>query len=525
MIDEKKMIGYADESSEEDMLGGNKYFEGLAHFITKCETPMTISIQGDWGTGKTTALNIIQKKLEEKGKNKYYVLWFRTWQYSKFGIKENITLALMSSLYQKLNQIAKEKNKMIEPKGKLAVKFFKEGLITATDSLVGGKAADKLEKVTNALLDIEDIVGVSEEIEQLKENIQKCINEIVSGEERLVIFVDDLDRLEPRVAIELLEGLKVFLDCKKCVYVLAIDSKVVHQGVEIKYGDKFGAEKSKKFFDKIIQVPFNLPVNQYDLQRYIGQFVNDKEYIDQYSSIVRKIMGTNPRSIKRAFNLLRLHELIMEDSLKNELDKINLFTILLLQMCNEELYSNLVNVAKDSSERVYEEIKKDEYATIREALDLYDNEMEDERWTDFVELLIGTSKIAINNAKEEKQIEYANNSTVEEILSRISDRFKKEQLNNSVINYLDKEDKKKCSFRLRGDAFNIVIYSTDTTPLDVLYPNDLLNKTLCNKNNTTITNNQLGFYQSSGYITFVDVQKCKNINLLENVMKFYGLFD
>lgn len=53
----------------------------------------------------------------------------------------------------------------------------------------------------------------------------------------MVIFVDDLDRLQPAKAVELLEVLKVFLDCEKCVYVLAVDYEVVTQGIKQKFGD------------------------------------------------------------------------------------------------------------------------------------------------------------------------------------------------------------------------------------------------------------------------------------------------
>lgn len=57
-------LGYADISAFDDRLGVDRYYEGLAHFIIECETSMTLSIQGDWGTGKTTALNLIEVKIK-----------------------------------------------------------------------------------------------------------------------------------------------------------------------------------------------------------------------------------------------------------------------------------------------------------------------------------------------------------------------------------------------------------------------------------------------------------------------------
>lgn len=62
-----------------------------------------------------------------------------------------------------------------------------------------------------------------------------------------MIFVDDLDRLVPSKAVELLEVLKLFLDCKQCVFVLAIDYEVVIRGAIKKYGfASYNSEKSMK---------------------------------------------------------------------------------------------------------------------------------------------------------------------------------------------------------------------------------------------------------------------------------------
>ena len=102
------------------------------------------------------------------------------------------------------------------------------------------------------------------EIEEMKAAMQKAIRSICEGErtnaKKIIIFVDDLDRLEPKNAVELLEGIKNFVDCENCVFVLALDQKVVFEGVKEKYGEELGAVMAKKFFDKIIQVPFTLPV-------------------------------------------------------------------------------------------------------------------------------------------------------------------------------------------------------------------------------------------------------------------------
>lgn len=55
--------------------------------------------------------------------------------------------------------------------------------------------------------------------------------------DRIVFFIDDLDRIDPCRAVELMEIIKNYLDCKKCIFVLAIDYDVVIRGVKAKFGE------------------------------------------------------------------------------------------------------------------------------------------------------------------------------------------------------------------------------------------------------------------------------------------------
>ena len=112
------------------------------------------------------------------------------------------------------------------------------------------KCACSLFKTTLDKIGGED-KSVVETISTLKERFQKCINATCDENEvdRVLVFVDDLDRLQPLRAVELLEVLKIFLDCERCVFVLALDYNVVVSGVKQKYGSDFKADKGRSFFD------------------------------------------------------------------------------------------------------------------------------------------------------------------------------------------------------------------------------------------------------------------------------------
>lgn len=106
--------------------------------------------------------------------------------------------------------------------------LLRKAAIITTDTVVGGKAAEHLEKVTDPN-SYRDEINVATAISELKAQFQAAVNSALDTQSkgRVVVFVDDLDRLQPAKAVELLEILKVFLDCDNCVYVLAIDYEVV----------------------------------------------------------------------------------------------------------------------------------------------------------------------------------------------------------------------------------------------------------------------------------------------------------
>lgn len=529
-------VGYSDISSGMDCLGAQVYYDGLSKFIMECETPMTISIQGDWGTGKTTALNLIEKKIEGK---KCYVLWFRTWQYSKFGIEDNMMLVLLNNLYEKLEELAKTKNIKSPNKKFSLLQVAREAANTIADARYGSVVAEKATGVWDVLVGAERVTTISKQIEETKNSIQELINSILTADdERIVIFVDDLDRLEPKIAVDLLEGIKNFLDCEKCVFVLAVDSSVIYQGVRSKYGEEFGEEKAKKFFDKIIQVPFSLPVNQYDINMFLGQFIsNDNPYISEYEVITKRYLKNNPRAIKRAFNLLKLYEFIIPGlSEGDELDRFWLFTILNLQLSDENKYSDMVNKAKNGAG--IEAVLGEESESLSKIMsfiitDKDDSEEErinkEELSSRFIELLIGTAKASGKESSEnvESDSEENDSSTlVEELIEKLEAYpYRKEIIIKNQINFWTKSEESKleykiCSIRKYEEMFNLIIYRKEE---DLIKPN--LDGFVNKSGKKDIGENNIGFYYSKDHITIVDIADNSDQSVMVKLMEIMSFYN
>lgn len=351
--DENKKQGLTDEAATVDLFNINKHLDGLSRFIKACNTPMTISIQGSWGSGKTSIMKMVEHEIEKD----VIPVFFNTWQFSQFDLGNSLAFSMIKVLLNKLQD------------DESFIKHFtsvcSNALTTALKSVSIYNINVDLKKCTEKTADD----NYAEQIENLHQHFQEVVNNACQREQkdRVVIFVDDLDRLIPSKAVELLEVLKLFLDCKQCVFVLAIDYEVVIRGAIEKYGfasytsekidDKERNreyEKGKSFFDKIIQVPFKVPVAIYDIKNYLKDGFNkinfniDDSDLQDYIELCATSIGSNPRSLKRLLNAFLLLTFIGEGSIDlNNKDKAKLlFAALCLQQYNEKIYNLIVSHCK-----------------------------------------------------------------------------------------------------------------------------------------------------------------------------------
>ncbi len=323
------------EKLDEDDLDIEKYITGLSSFVQACDTPMTIAIQGDWGSGKTSFMNLIRNEI----KDEVVHIWFNTWQFSQFSLGDSLPTLLLSALVEQLDADTGARQNI-----KRATK-----LVGMLSNAVLAKVTDV--NVADILRDTVDSDSIIKSITELKSNFQKCVDTTLAktGKHRLVVFVDDLDRLPPARAVEVLEVLKLFLDCRNCVFVLAIDYSVVCSGIDEKYGKSIDADKGRSFFDKIIQVPFKMPIASYKIKKYISKMLASMgfstEHIEVYTNLISLSIGYNPRGLKRIFNAYQLLKEIYgkkEDSFDTPQKQSMLFAVLCLQLSYETIYNNFV---------------------------------------------------------------------------------------------------------------------------------------------------------------------------------------
>lgn len=309
-------------NEKDDMLGLASYAESLADFVKNCVTPTTIAVQGDWGSGKTSLLYMIENNLSSED---YLCIQFNTWQYSQFEMSDELSVTFLTCFLTALQEAlgkSQELSDALDTIKKVTLNVAKRAALF-TAGKIGG---DELQGIAQDALDMADPkekAGI-DLIKQLKSQIEGCIREARKcGRKRIVVFIDDLDRLNPVKAVELLEVLKLFLDCEHCVYVLAVDTNVIKQGIVQKYG--LSEEKSQAFFEKLIQLPFIMPVSYYNFDAFVrsifpkdGNVDYQTDFFDLLSEKDRKYCITilqlasdkNPRAAKRIVNAFVLADMV-----------------------------------------------------------------------------------------------------------------------------------------------------------------------------------------------------------------------
>lgn len=91
-----------------DFLGIGTYAKALTKFAMRCDTPLTIGLQGDWGSGKTSLMKLMLKELEDEqaqsaaGAKKLATVWINTWKYAQLGDPETLFLSVLQGIVEAL---------------------------------------------------------------------------------------------------------------------------------------------------------------------------------------------------------------------------------------------------------------------------------------------------------------------------------------------------------------------------------------------------------------------------------------
>lgn len=444
---------------EKDRLGMWSHACALARVVQDAPKPFTIALQGQWGCGKTSLMNLMynllcEEKKDKKSEEKFCGVYVSAWKCAlAAGAPDEAASRVLDAIRDKIKEeeirvLRQKRDKLwwlctpvedmqrvfkadvmdmfrndkdgieVRIKDKLGdydvigltilgygVIFFIFAIISLIVrclkilwTLVAERKQPRwMKKISgserNAALALKALGellqdGVDEFRKEMEDSIQICKK---NGKKGVAIFVDDLDRLEPEYAVKTLDALKNLLVIGDCVLVLAIAYDVVEKGLRNKFDEKRSDEQTlrdyydyRSYFDKIIQLPFHVPVEKYRIEELLKDglikidYFDDAELEDNHfmlrqENILRRIMdkplsgsisrldcikfavqvstGWNPRSVKRLIYLLSLVDAIYVEN-NNVLGKQNekmspekrylCFILICVQIAYHDIYKKLL---------------------------------------------------------------------------------------------------------------------------------------------------------------------------------------
>jgi len=273
-------------------------------------SPLTIGVHGDWGSGKSTVLEMVRAELAPDAS--VGVLSFNGWLFQGF---EDAKIALMEAIVGELQRDARWRSKVKTTAVRLLkrINWLKVARKTATAALAiptGGislavdAAVDKGKELLAGakdddawLKDAED-ADVTKQIHEFREDFRKLL--IDAEIKQLVVIVDDLDRCLPAVAIDTLEALRLFLFVEGTAFIIAADEALVEYAVRqhfpgLPYSEG-PAAFTRNYLEKLIQVPFRLPPMSIDEARaYISLLFVEaalRERPELFETLLRKVIET-----------------------------------------------------------------------------------------------------------------------------------------------------------------------------------------------------------------------------------------
>lgn len=249
-------------SSTTDLLSRNQFVSIVSNIVDskiKQKEGYSFAIDGKWGCGKTTVLDI----LEERLKCRYLVVRYNCWKYDFY---DEPLIALLSEFAKAINS---EQAFDFEEYEKKAWKIAGKICSDVTSKLIQTKTGLDLKaavKYVNSIRSIAKekrikIKDVNDKlpIEFLIEQIQNDLGTLSSFENRgIVLMVDELDRCLPDYAIKVLERLHHFCDNTRIIQILAINKKEMSGSIAKAFGypnvepekvEHFASHYMQKFID------------------------------------------------------------------------------------------------------------------------------------------------------------------------------------------------------------------------------------------------------------------------------------
>lgn len=303
------------DTYKENAIGRNDYLHRFVDLLNSIEDNCVIAVDNQWGSGKTffvkqaklilDSFNDFTSVTDEKSKavvSSYYTrfthkdkdafqphvtAYFDAWEY------DNEEDPLLSLVYEIFKTVANEYSFDIG-------KNLEDVLVSISDLL----AQKSVSQVINVFRKNNSTFAATSQSRDLRQEINDFFASLLEEKgQRLVIFIDELDRCKPSYAVKLLERIKHYFNNENITFVLSVNSVELQKTIKHFYGNEFDA---CRYLDRFFDLRTSLPAP--DLTKFYSliDFSNRYYYDDVIADAMIRKYNFSLREITRYVKLLKI---------------------------------------------------------------------------------------------------------------------------------------------------------------------------------------------------------------------------
>lgn len=303
------------EEEKKHGLGRYKFAQSLGESILsyKETESLVIGISGEWGSGKTSIVNMTLDYiyLSERDDEKPLIMRFNPWNFSDHN-------QLIEKFFNELSILLSDESKITEKLKSYFNKLIPPVLLLSSLTSPGP---------TQAL--ISSARWIEEHPAKSFESIKTELNELlIKNNRKIIIVIEDIDRLNNYEIRQMFQLVKLLANFSNTVYIMEFDKNIVIKALEKDMPKIY----SPQYLEKIVQVIFDVPKMtdlelEFILNHEIEELIKDspnlfnKERWIFYCQNGLTYLFKDIRAIKRYINNLKFNFGL----LKNEVDLADLF--------------------------------------------------------------------------------------------------------------------------------------------------------------------------------------------------------
>ncbi|MXO55783.1 KAP family P-loop NTPase fold protein [Pontixanthobacter gangjinensis] len=279
---------------------------------------LVVGVDGKWGSGKSSLLHLIEMELKElPAERKPSIINFRPWV---IGNRDTLLASLFAALSDEMNRVelaAGDATGVSKQKAKTAAEALRKfvsglGRTGAAIELVGDATAfTPIKWFGKGVTAIGNAVSAKPPEPPLSELKGKLVKALEELNHRFIVTIDDVDRLEPAEAIEVLRLARSVADFPNVTYLLCFDGEVLAKSIQ----HAAGVEDGRGFLEKIIQLTVMVPMPEaFRLRQWFSDelrrfaFTKNEDELSRLKGVIDFEGGrrlNTPRSVNRVLDSLR----------------------------------------------------------------------------------------------------------------------------------------------------------------------------------------------------------------------------